>query len=1097
MRPSKQRTLASVLVILCLSVPGGTTTVPAPGSEHRLYTVILDSPSVGRRLTLARGKPVRQSQARLSAGSIARMGLVVERTQEPVSEALADLGIQVLGSVQNVLNAVFVRATAVQARNLASLSGVARVVPGRTFRLQLDSVKELVGLRPVGLGPGPLDRTGEGVKIAIVDSGVDLHHEAFRDESLAPLPGYPRGRPEHLRFASRKVIALRTYLHLLNSYDVVDSTPDDTSPQDASGHGTAVAMIAAGRRVNSPVGPVEGIAPKAYLGIYKVGGTPGINSEPTTQALLAAIDDAVADGMDIINLSLGAPARVPWNAYGHDCGAADEFVGCDPVAVAAQSAVVEFGRVVVASSGNEADRGLLEMPAMGTTGSPAIAPDVIAVGAVSNSRQLLQAVRAGDEVYAAQRGDGPDVDGSLTASLVLATDIGDPFGCVPLPSSSGSGRILLVERGNCTFERKIENAHDVGAVGVIIYNDIGTDELVKMTLTQDTDIPAFFVGKKTGAALIAQFRQSQPSRRLDVTMHGDPVRQVVDPTEVAAYSSRGPSPGLNLKPDIVAPGTHVYSAAVRQTTRSGLFSPSGFREATGTSMSAPVVAGAAALVWEAFPHLSSREVASVLINSASRTPTENGQVARVTSAGSGLLNIAGALETNTTVEPPTVGFGFFTADHIPVWQELFVTNRSSFEQSYRMVVEPRDTDPRAAVTLDGFSEISFQLGPDEFVRIRVALEGGPSAAGSYEGRLRLSGSGSVSELLVPFLYVVGDSQPHDAFPLTLDYQQGAAGVSTVRRIAAKFVDRHGAPVPGLPVHVSLLEGTALIQGQDTTTDSFGVAEASVEYTFPTLPTVVAISGGDLHVPFDFDVNAVRPRIERVADTATRSSDRVIAPGALISVFGSGFAEFGGEALPSYLPLALKGVSASFDFPEMRLSLAAPVVYVRSAELGLQVPWELAGLNFAYLKVRSRNPFGPDFTSDPVLVDLGDVAPGIFSVETAAGPAPMLQHPDGSLVSATLPARAGGTVTVLMTGTGPGQRPALTGQADTEPNPLAHPVSVTVAGRPATVSYAGSLPEAAGMSQVRFRVPRDSPTGSLDLVVSVHGLPSNTVTLEVR
>ena len=354
-----------------------------------------------------------------------------------------------------------------------------------------------------------------------------------------------------------------------------------------------------------------------------------------------------------------------------------------------------------------------------------------------------------------------------------------------------------------------------------------------------------------------------------------------------------------------------------------------------------------------------------------------------------------------------------------------------------------------------------------------------------------------SDILVPYLYVVGANQAHNAFPVTDSAGLGLAGEGATRYVAGKFVDRNGAPVPSLPVEFAVREGDARIDSADSATDEFGVARARVEYGASPGAQVVVASAGGFEIPFRFEADVERPTIDKVSNSASLDSSRPVAPGALVTVFGSGFAQFEGEAPPTPLPLALKSVSASFDFPEMNLSVPAPVFYAHSNPVGLQVPWELAGLNFAYLKVRVLDRSGFDFASDPVVVELADVAPGILALDTADGLVPALQHPDGSLVSAVAPARAGGAVTILMTGNGPLERPASTGTAATEPNPIAHAPSVTLDGVPAAVAYAGSISGVAGMSQVEIAVPGDAPAGDLELKVTVHGATSNAVTLPVR
>ncbi len=1077
---------------LALSAMGCVAALSAAGAGIASFTVVLESPSAGKRLSMSRAQGPRRAPGRVAAASFAHMARAVERTQEPVVSALEASGVEVLGSVRNVLNAVFVRATSRQAEHIASIAGVSTVTRSRQLDLNLDQVADVVGLGAWRLRSGGVRATGAGVKIAIIDSGLDFGHEAFHDDSLSAMPGYPKGRPEHLSFSNSKVVAVRSYMHLQNSGLPSTSTPDDDTPRDSSGHGTAVAMIAAGKRIDSPVGPLEGVAPRAYLGIYKVSGTPGINSRPSSQAVIAAIDDAVADGMDILNLSLGAPSVYPWNAYGIVCGNGNSSLDCDPLAVAAQSAVTDFGRVVAAAAGNAAADGIQGYPSLNTVSTPAIAPDVIAVAATVNKRRLVQGVRAGSLSLRAKSGSGPDVDGSLTAPMARASDSGNPLACDPFLAESLLGKILVAQRGGCWFLDKIENADQAGAVGVVVYNDTGTDELLEMSSIEDTDIPAYFLTAQDGMALTAL------ATPVSVTLDAAPSAWPSERMTVGEYSSRGPTPGLNLKPDLAAPGIWVYSAAARPAARLGSFRPSGFREVSGTSFAAPVVAGGAALVWQEHPDLTAREVASALINTASQDVFEGRAAARVTSVGTGLLDLERALAPIATVEPPTVGFGSFSAIELPVWQEILVTNRSRATHAYRITVEPRDADPRAAVTLGGFREAEFQLEPSEYVTVRVTLEGLFPEPGSYEGYLKVTRSGEESQLRVPYLYVVGDNQPHNSHAITDSYLRGLAGEGAREYLAGKFVDVHGAPVAGMPVQFSVREGDARVLLATSTTDDFGVARAQVDFGATPDEQVVVMSGRGFEIPFLFEAVVEKPRIDEIANAASLEVGRPVAPGSIITVFGGGLSEFEGDAPLSPLPLSLKSVSASFDFPELGLSVPARVFHVEPSQVGLQVPWELAGLNFAYLKLRVNDRFGNDFASEPRTLELADVAPGIYLFVSDSGEtAPALLHPDGYLITADDPTRPGGAVTVLMTGNGALASPVPTGTAAAEPNPTVHQAEVTVANTPAKVAYSGSIPGVAGMYNIDFLVPQHAPTGALELRVTIDGARSNAVTLPVR
>ncbi len=484
MRQAGSTLRTAVALTVCLLA--GWNSVAAEDGRVARYTVVLDAPATGKRLSMARTKADGRGSGRVSAASFAVMARAVAATQEPVAATLEAGGATILGSVQNVLNAVFVRATAEQAEAFESIAGVKSVIPSRDFEVKLDSLADVTGLKAVR--PSGLAATGEGVKIAIIDSGLDFLHPAFQDDSLPELTGYPKGRPEDLALANRKIVAIRSYMQLQNSGDPATSMPDDNSPVDFSGHGTAVAMVAAGRRVESPAGPLEGIAPRAYLGVYKVTGTPGIKSSASSQALIAAIDDAVVDGMDVLNLSIGQVATHPWNSHGSDCG---DLLGnnCDPLAIAAQSAVFDFGRVVVAAAGNSGQIGGRDGPSRNTISSPAVAPDVIAVAATGNARRLEQSVQFGGFSYAALAGTGPVLAESLTAPAALAERFENPDACQPFAAGALSGSIVVAERGgDCWFVDKVEHAASAGAVGVVVLDNGPSDALIEMGVRHQSDL---------------------------------------------------------------------------------------------------------------------------------------------------------------------------------------------------------------------------------------------------------------------------------------------------------------------------------------------------------------------------------------------------------------------------------------------------------------------------------------------------------------------------------------------------------------------------------------------------------------------------------
>jgi minor extracellular serine protease Vpr len=199
-------------------------------------------------------------------------------------------GARVIAGVETVANALIVEMSPDQAARVSSLAGVARLHLVRLARPYLDHALALHKLPEAWAALGGPVNAGAGIKIAIIDSGIAQDHPAFQGTSLPLPPGFPlANQTRDLAYTNNKVIVARNYVTL-------------GTPQDSFGHGTAVAMEAAGAAAAGPLGTITGVAPRAWLGNYKV----YQNEDPFGEdTVLRAIDDAVNDGMDVINLSLG------------------------------------------------------------------------------------------------------------------------------------------------------------------------------------------------------------------------------------------------------------------------------------------------------------------------------------------------------------------------------------------------------------------------------------------------------------------------------------------------------------------------------------------------------------------------------------------------------------------------------------------------------------------------------------------------------------------------------------------------------------------------------------------------------------------------
>lgn len=1091
LRYSARPALAVLACCLALASPGF-------GQEpHEIrtpaeFTVLLEAPSVGQRMRAAKqaGSAGRTGPRSKAAISPVLMRRAVIRTQDPVIAALRALNVQVLGSAHNVLNSVFVRATDEEADAIRGIPGVEEVVRGRRYEPMLKSVSQIVRVSAARIRPPGTQLFGDGIKIGVIDSGLDFDHEAFRDPSLSPLEGYPRGDPQYIDLASAKVIAVRTYVDLLNSPFPASSTPDDDSPWDLSGHGTAVAMIAAGRQVDTPLGPVSGIAPKAHLGVYKVFGSPGLNFYTADHAVIAAMDDAVGDGMDIVNLSLGNPMYFAWDAAGRTCGGRSLSAVCNPLAVAAQSLVDDFDVVVVAAAGNHAFLGIHPAPAKSTIISPGSAPGVITVGGTGNAASLDESVRVADQTFRAASGTGPDADGPVTAPAEFASRLTDAQGCDPYPDLALSGKIAVIDRGECFFVEKVENADAAGAVGVLVINHDG-DDLVTMALLEFTDIPGFFVGGADGEAI----RELLGDPENLLTLEPSPTVTEQDWAYVAPRSSRGPNLAVLPKPDLVAPGLEVYTAAPRYNDQGNLFTPSGFRTISGTSFAAPVVTGAAAIISQAYPTFTARQVASALINSASSQVLENDEPARLTSAGAGVLDIAAALRPNLTAVPPSIGFGAVQDSAFPIRKQLVIANKAVRRQSYWLRVEPRDADANARVTIDGRRAAVLRLGPREAAELEIALEGTQPAPGLYEGRLKVASLNGFGQVSIPYMYAAGNNEPFDALRFRGRFETGVAGEEATKSVVARVVDQFGVPVTGRRVEFSSEPESVSIRSRSRVTGPSGLIFARARFHPDPGDQVIVARVGQLEIPFLYKASGTRPEIASIANSARPAPAGGIAPGSLATITGSNLAIFPTGLAPvpqtRRLPLSRKGVTVAFDAPHIGVSEPGRFSSVSEASLTVQVPWELAGATDAYVKVRADNP------SEPVQFPLAETAPGIFSFLMGGQSFAVALHMDGTAVMPGHPAAPGTAVTIAMTGNGPVEFPIPTGTASSLPNSTVHVPVVWIGGEQAETTYSGLGPEMAGLYLVTAVVPPSLQPGNHALRVEINAVSSNEVLLPVQ
>jgi subtilisin family serine protease len=639
--PALVRTLLLLLAGLLISpVQAATTTAPAPGRQLRLggpgpsYTsdrpgtraiaerwiVQLKTPPLAQAPdappSFAAASVRSATTGRLLADSPAarRYRQQLQQQQAEVFAALqrAFPRAQMQRSYQILFDGLAVvlpGADATAIDRLRQMPEVAEVYPDRRYELDLFSSLQTIGADALWQSPaiGGASNAGAGVKIAVIDSGIKIDNPFFNPAGFSYPAGFPKGDTAH---TTPKVIAARAYFR-----PDLPPLPGEETPQPgpgASSHGTHVAGIAAGvantqATVNGLTETIAGVAPRAYLMNYKVfyENDSIFSGSGFSVELMAALEDAVADGADVINNSWG--------------GRAESDPRFDVLAVAA-SAAVDAGVAVIYSAGNEG-------PDPSTAGSPGFAEKVITVGATTTDETIafdfLDVTGPGEvpgelkEHPFSPAAFGATLTAPLTAPYVPVAAIGgSSLACDPLQPGALAGKVALIERGVCAFSIKVYNAQSAGAIAAIVYNsEAGGDELITMAPDQfadDVTIPAVFVGRSIGTAMVDWYARSGPAAEVRL----DPSGRVQElPADViVGFSSRGPTFQGTLKPDVVAPGYNILSAGFAEAE--GAERHTGFGLVSGTSMAAPHVAGGAALLRQIHPNWSPLDIKSALMSTA-------------------------------------------------------------------------------------------------------------------------------------------------------------------------------------------------------------------------------------------------------------------------------------------------------------------------------------------------------------------------------------------------------------------------------------------------------------------------------------------------
>lgn len=535
----------------------------------------------------------------IHASQIERQSIIVEVEGDPadheqyLKQHFND--VEIIESYDVLFNGLALQLMPNQLEQIALLDFVKRLYPVQVYEgTSFDHRNRAEYYSPATVNPTTY--TGKGVKVGVIDTGIDYHHPDLST-------------------------------NYVGGYDLVDldDDPMETLPEEGipTSHGTHVAGIIAAN------GQMKGVAKDASIYAYRALGPGGAGS---SIQVLAAMEKALKDGVDIMNLSLGNTINGP------------DY----PTSIAVNKAV-DLGVSVVIAGGNDG-------PSYWTLGSPGTASKALTVGATADSQSI-------PSLYEARH------DKAFTFNVMQGSTswkLEKDYQVALAEEQDQGGKIVLVERGNdLPFTEKAIQAQENGAIALLIYNNEeglfsgsieGTEE--------EIDIPVASLSNEDGLWLIDQLNKG--SLYLETNYE-------LTQKQIAPFSSRGPvTVNWDIKPDIVAPGTNIWSTIPKNS----------YQSLQGTSMAAPHVAGAIAVMKEAQPDWSNEQIIGALKTTALPLTLESGEMIDPIHQGAGEIQLERAIQAETIIHQPSLTFGKIQGYKGSEVVELVIENMTNKQQTY-------------------------------------------------------------------------------------------------------------------------------------------------------------------------------------------------------------------------------------------------------------------------------------------------------------------------------------------------------------------------------------------------------------------------------
>lgn len=614
----------------------------------------------------------------------------ISQAQERVLSNIqsADLNLNVITRTTKLVNALVVNGDESEVRKVLAHEDVKEIYPVYDYELNVADSADYIKATPLVESQ---IATGEGVRVAVLDTGIDYTHAVFGGEGTQA--AYDAATADPTTVTWPQGIVKGGYDYFNNDADPIDF---------GTSHGTHVSHS------------VTGIAPNVELFVYSVcgGGCPGLAQLLALESAMDPNGDMdIEDRVDVVNMSLGGD-------YGD---LAEDAVGLFI------NRAAKLGTSVVISAGNDGAYPFI-------VGGPSTTENALSVGAMTHptdETRVAEGTVAGEEAVIQGANFGPGAFSFSSDDIELVYPDANQTACEPFAEGVDfTGKAVVVDRGGCNFTDKVLAAQTNGAAFVIIANNVDDGTPAPMGgFDEAVSIPSVGVTFATGAQLKggASFNISS--------------ELVATPGAMADFTSRGPSVSGLLKPEITAPGVNIMTAEPGTGT--------GLSGATGTSFSGPITAGAISMLKEALPERNAMELKATLMNAANldvtvtpRALDENAAMAPISAIGSGLVDVEKAANLPVAAwakdtHQAALSFGLQSlSETTTMTKTVVVKNFSSSAKTYELSLEQRFADDVERGSLMAEYPTSVTIPAGQSVEFEVAMTIDPTTLPEWQ----LSGS---------------------------------------------------------------------------------------------------------------------------------------------------------------------------------------------------------------------------------------------------------------------------------------------------------------------------------------------------------------------